>query len=246
VTPKPIYKENRVDLLTSATATDEARRSARIAVLPVGSFEQHGDHLPLVTDTVIVCLIAARLTETYDLLLLPPVTISCSHEHEGFPGTVSISASTLITVIDDIRASLARSGITKLVLVNGHGGNYVLSNITQQANVEGRRVVLFPGRDDWNTARAHASMATTGHDDMHGGELETSILLHAHPELVRDTYTTADHEASNRPHLLVTGMSAYTTSGIIGRPSEATPTKGKAALDSLVTSFADYLKIIDE
>ncbi|MGI9062344.1 MAG: creatininase family protein [Pseudonocardiaceae bacterium] len=235
-----------MDLLTSATATDEARRSARIAVLPVGSFEQHGDHLPLVTDTVIACLIAARLAEAYDLFLLPPVTISCSHEHEGFPGTVSISASTLITVIDDIRASLARSGINKLVMVNGHGGNYVLSNITQQANVEGRRVVLYPGRDDWNTARAHASMVTTGHADMHGGELETSILLHAHPELVRDIYTTADHETGNRPHLLVTGISAYTTSGIIGRPSFATAAKGKAALDCLVTSFADHLKTIDE
>lgn len=235
-----------MDLLTSATATDEARRRARIAMLPVGSFEQHGDHLPLVTDTVVACLIAARLAEAYDFFLLPPVTISCSHEHEGFPGTVSISASTLITVIDDIRASLARSGVTKLAVINGHGGNYVLSNITQQANVEGRRVVLFPGRDDWNAARSRASMATTGYDDMHGGELETSLLLHAHPELVRDTYASADHEASNRPHLLVAGMSAYTTSGIIGRPSEATATKGKAVLDSLVSSFADHLKIIDE
>lgn len=235
-----------MNLLTSATATDEARRSARIAVLPVGSFEQHGDHLPLVTDTVIACLIAARLAETYDLFLLPPVTVSCSHEHEGFPGTVSISASTLATVIDDIRASLARSVVTKLVLVNGHGGNYVLSNITQQANVQGRHIVLYPGRDDWNTARAHANMVTTGHDDMHGGELETSVLLYAHPELVRNSYTTADHEASNRPHLLTTGVSAYSTSGIIGRPSAATTVKGKAALDSLVASFADYLKIVEE
>lgn len=235
-----------MDLLTTATATDEARRSARVAVLPVGSFEQHGDHLPLVTDTVIACLIAGCLAETYDLFLLPPVTISCSHEHEGFPGTVSISASTLITVIDDIRASLARSGITKLVLVNGHGGNYVLSNITQQANVAGRHVVLFPGRDDWNTARAHADMVTTGHDDMHGGEMETSILLHAHPELVGDAYTSADHDASSRPLLLVTGMSAYTASGIIGRPSAATPVKGQAVLHSLVVSFADHLKAIED
>jgi creatinine amidohydrolase len=241
-----MIKENRVDLLTSATSADEGRRNARIAVLPVGSFEQHGDHLPLTTDTVIACLIAARLAETYDLLLLPPITISCSHEHEGFPGTVSISAGTLISVIDDIRASLARSRITKLILVNGHGGNYVLSNITQQANVQGGHVVLFPGRDDWNSARDHAGMTTAGHDDMHGGEMETSILLHAHPELVRDTYTGADHEASNRPHLLITGISAYSTSGIIGRPSLATADRGKVALASLVASFADHLKLIDE
>jgi creatinine amidohydrolase len=121
-----------------------------------------------------------------------------------------------------------------------------LANITQQANVADRRVVLFPGRDDWNAAREHAGMATNGHDDMHGGELETSILLHAYPELVRDSYTTADHEAGNRPNLLVTGMAGYTTTGIIGRPSLATAAKGNAVLDSLVTSFADHLKVIDQ
>jgi creatinine amidohydrolase len=190
--------------------------------------------------------IATRVTETYDLYLLTPITISCSHEHEGFPGTVSIGAGTLIAVIDDIRASLSRASVDKLVLVNGHGGNYVLSNITQQANVQRRRVALFPGRDDWNDARDHAGMTTTNHDGMHGGELETSILLHAHPELARDSYATADHEASHRPHLLVTGMSTYTTSGIIGRPSLATAAKGKAALDSLIASFADHLKTLDE
>jgi creatinine amidohydrolase len=246
VTTTPIDKEARMDLATSATATDEAQRKAHIAVLPIGSFEQHGDHLPLTTDTVIACAIAARLAETYDLFLLPPITISCSHEHAGFPGTVSINASTLISIIEDIRASLTRSGVTKLVLVNGHGGNYVLSNVAQQAKVEGRHVVLFPGRDDWNTARDHAGMVTTGHDDMHGGEMETSILLHARPEWVRNSYPTADHDAPNRPHLLVTGVKAYSASGIIGRPSAATPAKGKAALDSLAVSFADHLRIIDE
>jgi creatinine amidohydrolase len=250
MTPAPINtKENRVDLFTSATAADEARRNARVAVLPVGSFEQHGDHLPLATDTVIACVIAARIAETYDLFLLPPITVSCSHEHEGLPGlpgTVSISASTLLSVVDDIRVSLARSGISKLALVNGHGGNYVLSNVTQQANVEHRSVVLFPGRDDWNAARDHAGAATSAHDDMHGGEMETSILLHTHPELVGDTYAHADHEADNRPHLLVTGMKGYTSNGIIGRPSEAASAKGKAALDSLAASFADHLKTIDE
>jgi creatinine amidohydrolase len=107
-------------------------------------------------------------------------------------------------------------------------------------------VVLFPGRDDWNTARAQAAMVTSSHDDMHGGELETSILLYARPELVGDSYTTADHEADDRPHLLVTGVKGYSPSGIIGRPSAATPEKGKAALDSLIASFTDHLKIIDE
>lgn len=232
-------------LLPGATSTDEASRNATIAVLPVGSFEQHGDHLPLITDTVGASLIAQSIAETYNLRLLPPITISCSHEHEGFAGTVSISASTLIMVIDDIRQSLARSGVERLVLVNGHGGNHLLASVTQQANVAGPRVVLYLEKDDWVAARDHAGMESSYGGDMHGGEFETSILLHASPGLVRDSFRTADHQAEDRPHLLVTGLRGYSETGIIGTPSAATADKGRAALDSLTASFADHLKVID-
>jgi creatinine amidohydrolase len=77
-------------LITTATSTDEAKRGATVALLPVGSFEQHGDHLPLTTDTLVACVIANQLAITYNLFLLPPITMSCSHEHESFEGTVSI------------------------------------------------------------------------------------------------------------------------------------------------------------
>lgn len=231
-------------LLPTATSADESRRGATTAVLPIGSFEQHGAHLPLATDTAVACLIAGRIAHDYDLFLLPPVTLSCSHEHEGFAGTVSLRASTLIAVIDDVAASLERASVDKLVLVNGHGGNHVLSNVVQQSNTIGRRMALFPGRDDWNNARCHAGVQTTGHDDMHGGELETSLLLHALPDLVQPNYVDADHDAPHRPHLLITGMAGYTESGVIGRPSAATAVKGKAVLDSLAASFADHLKAL--
>ncbi|MGH3823887.1 MAG: creatininase family protein [Pseudonocardiaceae bacterium] len=231
-------------LITAATSTDEAKRGATVAVLPVGSFEQHGDHLPLTTDTIIACVIANHLAATYDVLLLPPVTMSCSHEHEGFDGTVSISSRTLIAIIDDVQSSLARSGIKYLVLVNGHGGNYVLSNIAQEANVTEHRVALFPGREDFRIARERAEMETTTSEDMHGGEWETSILLHSHPHLVRSTYSQNDHDAPQRPHLLITGIRAYATRGIVGRPSVASAAKGQAALDSLTSSFSDVLKVL--
>jgi creatinine amidohydrolase len=231
-----------VDLITTATAQDERRRGARVAVLPVGSFEQHGDHLPLITDTVVACLIAQRLSTAYNLFLLPPITISCSHEHSTFAGSVSIRAQTLLAIIDDVARSLEQSGIRQMVLVNGHGGNYVLRNAVQQANVGERRMVFFPEHEDWAAARAAAGLVTSGADDMHAGELETSVLLHAHPELVGENYKAADWLASPRPHLLVVGMAGYTSSGVIGRPSLATPEKGKAILESLTASFADHLK----
>jgi creatinine amidohydrolase len=231
--------------VTTATSQDEQQRAARVAVLPVGSFEQHGPALPLVTDTLIACLIARSIADAHALLLLPPITISCSHEHADFAGTVSISAPTLHATVQDIRESLRRSGISKLVLVNGHGGNYVLSNVTREANVDGSHVTLFPARDDWDTARREAGLTTTASEDMHAGELETSLLLYAHPEVIREELQPHDHLANTRTHLLVTGMRAYTDSGVIGRPSLATPEKGKAALTSLTASFADHLPLLD-
>ena len=78
-------------LLPAATTADEKSRGAKCAVLPVGSFEQHGDYLPLITDTVVATVIAQELASAYSLLQLPPVTISCSHEHSAWRGTVSIS-----------------------------------------------------------------------------------------------------------------------------------------------------------
>ena len=79
---------------------------------------------------------------------------------------------------------------------------------------------------------------------MHAGELETSILLHAHPELVRDGYHAADWTADDRRHLLTTGMGEYTHNGVIGRPSLASAEKGKAVLSSLVDRFASVLEIL--
>lgn len=230
-----------MDAITLATSPHVATLGARVAVLPVGSFEQHGDHLPLATDTIIASAIAAAVADAHRLMLLPPITISCSHEHAAWPGTVSIQATTLAAVVTDIAASLQASGIDRLVIVNAHGGNYILSNIVQQATITAPVMALFPSRDDWSQARAHAGITTSTHDDMHAGELETSLLLHLDPRLVGPSYQTADHDAPNRPHLLTVGLRGYTTTGVIGRPSRATAEKGQKALASLVTSFPNHL-----
>ncbi len=231
-------------LLPTATTSDEKNRDAKCAVLPVGSFEQHGDYLPLTTDTVVASAIARELCSAYPLLQLPPVTISCSHEHSAWHGTVSISPSTLHWMVNDIYSSIANSGVTSLVILNCHGGNYVLANVVQEGNVQGKKMALFPSGADWTEARKSAGLVTSNHEDMHAGELETSILLHANPELVRDGYYAADWMADDRRHLLTTGMGEYTRSGVIGRPSLASADKGKALLAALAGSFASVLEIL--
>lgn len=224
-------------LTPMTTTVEEAERGADLALLPVGSFEQHGPYLPLATDTVIACTVARELAAAHPALVLPPVTISCSHEHAAWPGTVSVSAATLYAVVTDIAASLRRSGIGRLVLVSGHGGNHVLANVAQESY---GTMALFPGFADWEAARTAAGIATTNDEDMHAGELETSILLHAHPGLVRPGHETADHPSTDRREFATLGMAPYTESGVIGHPSLATAEKGRAVLAELVTLFAAH------
>jgi creatinine amidohydrolase len=168
--------------------------------------------------------------------------VSCSHEHSRWPGTVSITHHTLAYIVTDVAASLTGQGIDHLVIVNGHGGNYVLSNVVQTANAaRPGSMSLFPTRDDWDRARRNAAMASDAHEDMHAGELEVSILLATRPEAVKPGASTVDHRADDRPFLLVYGMEAYTESGVIGRPSAGDAAKGKAVLDSLTNSFSEHL-----
>ena len=213
-------------------------------MLPIGSFEQHGTYLPRSTDTVIAVTISGELAAEYPVMQLPPITLSCSHEHSAWPGTTSISAATLFSMVNDVADSVTRSGLSALVLVNAHGGNYVLSNIVQEASAKGTRMALFPSAQDWKDARVAAQLESSMHEDMHAGEIETSILLHSHPELVKDGYQTADWVSDDRRHLLTQGLSAYTTSGVVGRPSLSSAEKGKAVLASLIHSFADVLQTL--
>jgi len=230
--------------LPTITTTDEEQRSAEVAVLPVGSCEQHGPYLPLITDTLIACILSSQIAQVYPVLSLPPITISCSHEHTGWVGTASISARTLYNVISDVYQSVTRSGPSALVVVNAHGGNDVLRNVVQEHSAMGYRAGLYPARGDWEEARRAAGLETSSHEDMHAGEIETSILLHACPEMVRDGYQNADWTADDRWDLPSVGMRGFTKSGIIGRPSLGSAIKGKAVLDSLVAGFARILKIV--
>jgi Creatinine amidohydrolase len=125
-------------LLPATTTTDHDTVHAAVAVLPVGAFEQHGPYLPLVADTLIASAITEAISQHHKIFQLPPITFGCSHEHSTLPGTVSLGPATLAAVVTDVSTSLVQQGISALIVVNGHGGNYVLGNVVQQLNADVR------------------------------------------------------------------------------------------------------------
>ena len=243
--PIPPAESGTLHTVLPATTTTDPDAGLPVAVLPIGSCEQHGPYLPLTTDTLIASAIAAAISQYHQLRQLPPITVSCSHEHATFSGTLSISARTLAAIVTDIADSLTEQGTAGLIILNAHGGNAVLTNVVQQANTAGPLGIgLYPSREDWAEARAAAGMTSTSHDDMHAGELETSILLACYPDYLRPGWHASDHTRSDRRYLTTLGMEAYTDTGVIGQPSLATADKGRALLDHLAKAAHPLIALL--
>lgn len=159
-----------------------------VVILPIGAVEQHGHHLPLLTDT----LIANRMLDAaLDLLpdeviawTLPPLPYSKSNEHTGFPGTISLSAQTLMAVLHDIARSLADAGFRRLAFVNGHGGNVALLEMTARDIRAANGLLCFCLQPALFVDPPFPISDEERRLGFHGGELETSLLLAIAPELV--------------------------------------------------------------
>ena len=209
--------------LGERTWRDVAGTAPLLLLVPIGSCEQHGPHLPLDTDTRIATAAAegaaARLA---GVIVAPAVTVGASGEHAGFAGTLSIGVEALVTVI----VELARSAdwAAGLVLVNGHGGNAAaLSTAGDRLQGEGRRVLCW-------------SAAVPG-GDVHAGRTETSLLLALAPRLV-DLGAAApgptDPLVALLPRLRTEGVAAVSANGVLGDPAGASPEEGRAILAGLV------------
>ena len=229
-----------------------------VAVLPIGATEQHGPHLPLSVDTDLITGVAARMLTALDpaqnVLVLPALTVTKSGEHDRFPGTLSLTAETLMAVLRDIGASLASAGVRRLVLFNGHGGNTaVLEIIARDLRIAHDMIVVHAswfGFADYEGVIDQASLA----HDIHAGDSETSPMLALKPHLVdmgkaEDFRPAMEGWADTHPQIGLSGQPArpgwiigdLSDSGACGNAAAATAEKGQALLDSAGKGFAAFL-----
>lgn len=215
--------------------TELGDRSATVLV-PLGSIEQHGPHLPLDTDVRIAAAVADAATgsgpepwaQGVDLLVAPPLNYGAAGEHEEFPGTISIGHEVLHSVVVEYGRSACRWA-ARLVFVNAHGGNgRTLLSAVSQLRTEGREVAWF-------------GCASPG-ADAHAGYTETSLLLHISPMTVRvdemvsgNVTPVSELMASMRAG----GVAAVSDNGILGDPMAASAAEGKRMLSDMAVRLAD-------
>ena len=233
---------------------DALPRETTLLVLPTAGIEQHGHHLPLATDTLINNLLLGKALELvpadFSIYALPPICYGKSNEHLGFPGTLSVSASTFLAVVRDLGASIAAGGFKKLVLYNTHGGNTSLVDVlARDLRAEfGLRTFSLFGSPGATFEGVSPQERTYG---FHAGEIETAYLLHATPELVhRSEYTMNYISRVDQPEVLKPeGSSAnfawltrdIAPSGVIGDPTAATAENGARWSDEAAARLAEIL-----
>jgi mycofactocin system creatininase family protein len=196
----------------------------RVVLVPLGSLEQHGPHLPFDTDTRIAVAVAAAAAAGRDgVAVAPPVTYGASGEHAGFPGTLSIGTEALTGLLIELGRDAARDW-DAMLLVNGHGGNRdALCSAVARLRGEGRRCEVF-----------HVGAAS---GDAHAGRSETSLMLHLDPAGVRLELAEAG-ESRPLPELIDRlrrdGVRPVSPNGVLGDPRGATAEEGRRLFEELV------------
>jgi creatinine amidohydrolase len=217
-----------VDAATRLMADDDGTLSP-VVLIPVGSTEQHGPHLPLNTDTLVAEELAGRaLNRTTGLMLGPTLGVTASGEHAGFAGTLSIGTE----VMTQVAIELGRSAdwAAGVVFVNGHGGNHeALSAAVDTLTMERRNVMSWSPK--WRRRR------DGGPPDLHAGRIETSLMLAIDPGLVRFERAVAGPDApldDLLPALRRHGVIHVSPNGVLGDPAGASGSEGERFIEEFV------------
>jgi creatinine amidohydrolase len=235
----------------------EAVREQPVIVIPVGTIEQHGPHLPLVTDACTATEMSRMAVEKVaeGALLMPTVSYAFNEHHLDFPGTIAIDTHPFINYVVDIGKSLAHHGFRKILIVNGHGSNIPFMDIA--ARTITNRTEAICAMVSWWSLIPVGLLNEIRESEFpggmaHGCELETSVMLHLRPDLVEMERAEKDihFEKSNyiwwdlqqaSPVTYQEWFSRYSKTGTVGDPTKASPAKGRKVVEAVVQRLADFL-----
>jgi creatinine amidohydrolase len=247
------------DMTTEAFAQLDAARV--IAVLPVGAIEQHGPHLPVSTDACINQGVLARalalMPDDLPVTVLPMLPVGKSNEHLAFPGTLTLSAETLIRVWTEIGESVARAGVRKLVLLNSHGGQPQIMDIVAR-DLRVRHAMMVVAYS-WFSGGLPAGLFDEDEvrHGIHAGAIETSMMLHLEPDLVKrdraaDFRPLMSELAQEHRYLSPTGAGRLAwmaqdlhPSGACGDATNADAERGRALVEHAAQALVELLGEID-
>jgi creatinine amidohydrolase len=240
-----------------------------VAVLPVAATEQHGPHLPVSVDTALVDGVVnatlQHLPADLPVLFLPTQQIGKSNEHIRFPGTLTLSAQTVISLWMDIGASVARSGIKKLVLLNSHGGQVSIMDIVAR-DLRTEHDLIVYSANWYNLPLGDAVMGLFPAEEhrfgIHAGDIETSMMLALEENSgikgidmtqAQNFHSTSQDRAAKYP-VLGNGSSAklgwqmqdYNPQGAAGNAAAATAAKGHALINAAGLQLANLLKEVSD
>jgi creatinine amidohydrolase len=200
-------------------------------IIPIGSLEQHGDHLPVSTDSIIIEHLAKNIAQKIQTLYIPAITFGISFEHEPL-FNISLSNNTFTQLIGDICVSLAKYGMKNIILLNGHHGNigsmyYISQNVSNRIPSDTRLNFI----NYWNLMK----------DFDHAGEIETSLLLAINPKLVKMKMACANTKEIDGSKVAYTSLTSHpgsfpkiTGNGVWGDPTKASISKGRSLLADLL------------
>lgn len=244
------------DLVTTDFA--DPRVGEWIAVLPIAAVEQHGPHMPLGTDTIIadghVAATVARLPDDLPAVFLPTQAVAWSAEHEGSPGTLTLSWETVARAWIEIGACVAAAGVRRLVIVNAHGGNVpIMDLVCRELRMKKGMLAVATS---WSRFGRPEGLFDPDERRLgiHAGDVETSMVLALRPDLVRreafadlpslqgELEREFRHLRAYGPHAFGWAARDLNPSGAVGDPRGSTAEKGRAAIDHAVTGFLELLE----
>jgi creatinine amidohydrolase len=238
-----------LDRMTWAAVKEEIKKGRDTVVVPLGSTEQHGRHMPLGTDSVLGDEIGLGLADRLGAFLAPTVRFGCSEHHLAFPGTISIGEDTFQRLVIDIVASLSGHGFRRIVLLPTHGGNFkpLETVVAQLEPVEGVSVIAFtdlPGLVN----KAFESSRTFGVDAVksgaHSGEWETSLMLALRPDQVNMDRATEGFvgDLAEIMSKVFDGIQNLDKNGVLGDPRPATAEAGEKYLEEIVDFLCQWVQ----